>query len=160
MKSFGAILMVLAAGASLVAALPAPGAETHGVASRGHEFYGSQPQDLLCRTIRKLTYYQALHVRESKRGKKDQQQNGNAGNATLVASPANNGTADGNDNDNGKGKGKKGKGKNDAEKILKALIDLLDGDKDGDKDGKKAEKTAAKSEDPLAFLQGLLNKDD
>lgn len=40
MKNFSAILIVLAASASLVAALPAPGAETHGIEARAPMFYG------------------------------------------------------------------------------------------------------------------------
>jgi hypothetical protein len=41
MKNFGAILMVLAAAASSVAAMPAPVADTHGVQARAPMFYGS-----------------------------------------------------------------------------------------------------------------------
>ncbi|KAI0540316.1 hypothetical protein GGR58DRAFT_158750 [Xylaria digitata] len=120
MKNFGAILLVLAAGASSVAALPATGAQPHAISARGHEFY-------------------ALHVREPKRGGRGRN-NGNAGNSTLVANPANNGTADGNDNDNDNGKGKKGKngkdqGNDETNALLEALLGLLTGDGAGQKAG-------------------------
>ncbi|KAI0554069.1 hypothetical protein F4679DRAFT_395563 [Xylaria curta] len=151
MKNFGAILMILAAGASFGAALPASNIE-HGPVARGQPYY-------------------ALHVREPKRGKDGQngQDNGNANNGTLIADPANNGTASGNDNnngnDNGKGKGGKGKGKgngqdnagdNGAAGILEALLGLLNGAADG-KGGSQAAAQAQGQKDPLAILQGLLN---
>ncbi|KAI0438950.1 hypothetical protein F4803DRAFT_69825 [Xylaria telfairii] len=141
MKNFGAILMVLAAGASFGAALPAPNGE-HGVVARGQPYY-------------------AIHVREPKDGKKGKnngQDNGNANNGTLVANP-NNGTANGDDNnDNGKGKGKgnkdKGNGQDNAgDSLLETLLGLLNGavGGQGDNAGAKAQNN------PLAILEALLN---
>ncbi|KAI0875722.1 hypothetical protein GGS24DRAFT_454152 [Hypoxylon argillaceum] len=127
MKSFGAILMVLAAGASLVAALPAPGATTHGLETRAPMFY-------------------AQHLEARK--KKDHHK----GNATLAAA-ANNGTADGNNNDNGKGKGKDGA--NAGDNILETILGLLSGAAGNAGDAAGGNAAAA---DPLAILQGLLNK--
>ncbi|KAI0434191.1 hypothetical protein F5Y09DRAFT_280873 [Xylaria sp. FL1042] len=158
MKNFGSILMVLAAGASFVAAMPAPGAQSHGIEARGQPYY-------------------ALHVREPKHGKKDKNKgnnnnNGNAGNATVAATPANNGTADannGNDNGNGKKHGKdNGNNDNgnaqaqadgqgnaaDANSILDSLIGLLGGNAAAGQQGAAAGQAG---QDPLAILQGLLN---
>ncbi|KAI0187582.1 hypothetical protein EV127DRAFT_410267 [Xylaria flabelliformis] len=147
MKNFGAILMILAAGASLGAALPASNIE-HGPVARGQPYY-------------------ALHVREPKRGKDGQngQDNGNANNGTLVADPANNGTANGNDNGKGNGKGHKGKGNGQDNAgnnggdagILEALLGLLGGAAGGQGAGNQPAAQAQGQKDPLAILQGLLN---
>ncbi|KAH8162021.1 hypothetical protein CIB48_g6225 [Xylaria polymorpha] len=140
MKNFGAILMVLAAGASFGAALPAPNAE-HGLVARGQPYY-------------------ALHVREPKDGKKGKnngQDNANANNGTLVANP-NNGTANGNDNnDNGKenGNNDKGDGQDNAgDSLLETLLGLLN----GAAGGQGADNVGAKAQNnPLAILEALLN---
>ncbi|KAI1758137.1 hypothetical protein F4782DRAFT_13980 [Xylaria castorea] len=146
MKNFGAILMVLAAGASFGAALPTSNTE-HGLVARGQPYY-------------------ALHIREPKR-EKHGQGNSNANNGTLVADPANNGTANG--NDNGKGKGHKGKDNGgdaaaaaaagDDNGILQALLGLLNGAAGGQGAGAgdAAAAQAQGQKDPLAILQGLLN---
>ncbi|KAI8950319.1 hypothetical protein F4801DRAFT_348075 [Xylaria longipes] len=148
MKNFGAILVALAAGASFVAALPASSPE-HGVVARGQHYY-------------------ALHVREPKHDKHGKNKgNGNANNATAIASPAaNNGTANG--DDNGKKHKNQGNGQDDAGNaaaadanaagdngILDALLGLLNGGAGGQ--GANAQAAAAAQNDPLAVLQGLLN---
>ncbi|KAI0483588.1 hypothetical protein F4859DRAFT_404452 [Xylaria cf. heliscus] len=155
MKNFGAILMVLAAGASFGAALPASNTE-HGLVARGQPYY-------------------AIHVREPKRGKKGQNDGQNANNGTLIADPANNGTANGNDNndnnnDNDKGKGKKGKDQGDDQgdaadagnagginSILETLLGLLNGAAGGKGADNAAGAGAQAQNNPLAILEGLLN---
>ncbi|KAI1132857.1 hypothetical protein F5Y10DRAFT_170921 [Nemania abortiva] len=141
MKNFGAILIALAAGASFVAALPAPGTGAHDIETRAPEFY-------------------AHHIRSPK-GDKKKEHHKFAGNATVSA--ANNGT-DTNNNGNGNGKGK-GKGKDnngqadqgaaaaDGNGILDTILGLLDGAVGGGQAGG----AAAQGQDPLAILQGLLN---
>ncbi|KAI0097255.1 hypothetical protein GGR51DRAFT_566700 [Nemania sp. FL0031] len=138
MKNFGAILIALAAGASCVAAMPAPGAGAHDLETRAPMFY-------------------AHHIRAPKDGKKKEHHKF-AGNGTLSA--AANGTDTGNnDNGNGKkGKGNKGQDNGadaaaaaDGNNILETILGLLGGAAGGQAGN------AAAAQDPLAILQGLLN---
>ncbi|KAJ3577488.1 hypothetical protein NPX13_g3080 [Xylaria arbuscula] len=164
MKNFGTILLALASGASLVAAMPAPGGELRGpVVPRGQHYY-------------------ALHVRKNKDNNKgnDNDNNAdagnNAGNSTLVVGAANNGTAaDANDNNNNNDNNDNNDNENDNADgedaaadageaadaagnggILDTLLGLLNGGAAGQADDAGAGADNA-NQDPLAILQGLLN---
>ncbi|KAI1197806.1 hypothetical protein F5X97DRAFT_300894 [Nemania serpens] len=165
MKNFGAILIALAASASLVAALPAPGAETHGIEARAPMFY-------------------AQHIHEARDRQRGRGGVGNGGltgngtfpaNGTLTANPGNNGTADGNGDGNGRGnghgKGRKGKGQGNGRGngdngngndngLLEALLALLGAAAGGQGQGQgRGQRVgdAAAGNDPIAILHGLLN---
>ncbi|KAI1190870.1 hypothetical protein F5B17DRAFT_24037 [Nemania serpens] len=173
MKNFGAILIALAASASLIAALPASSAKTHGIEARAPMFY-------------------AQHIHEARDRQRGQGSLGNGtliANGTLTTNPANNGTASGNGNgkgrgngrgngngrgrkgkgqDNGRGKGNNGNGNKNDDGLLEALLALFgdapggqgQGKGKGQGQGQKAAGAAAGNNDPLAILQGLLNKAD
>ncbi|KAI1118396.1 hypothetical protein F5Y14DRAFT_263210 [Nemania sp. NC0429] len=161
MKSFGAILLALAASVSLVAALPAPGVEAH-----GHGLQSRAPM------------YYAQHIHEARSKHRGQGSFGNGtfpANGTVEVNPGNNGTANGTDNANGNGNGRgngkgNGRGRNgngrgnnrnngDDNGLIAALLALLGAalNGQGQGQGRGAGGAAAGNNNPLAIIQGLLN---
>ncbi|KAI1172072.1 hypothetical protein F4777DRAFT_563055 [Nemania sp. FL0916] len=141
MKNFGTIVMLLAASASSIAAMPTPGAEPHGIQGRVPNFY-------------------AQHMREAK-SRKRAQNGAFVGNGTLAVNPASNITTDANGNGTTAGQGSAdGQGSGNAapdstgsgNDLLNALIGLLEGAAGG-----QGAAGAAGGNDPLAIIQGLLN---